>query len=91
MIEYDHKTLRDRWARTESRLARTLVGWPARVTPVAGSGYAAFYSSDWTMYNLKLCSANSIKNIGAAAVEALKIAACVAELLYFGNLRTQHR
>ena len=33
---YDHKTLRDRWARTESRLARTLVVWPARLTPDRG-------------------------------------------------------
>ena len=32
LFEYDQKTLGDRWARTESLMARTKTGWPARVT-----------------------------------------------------------
>ena len=38
MFVDDQKTLGDRWARTENRSARTLVVWPARVTP--GSDFA---------------------------------------------------
>ena len=41
-----------RLARTESRLARPKPGWPARVTSLALSFPARFYSSDWTIYDL---------------------------------------
>ena len=37
------------WARTERRLARPKPGWPARVTSLALSFPARFYSSDWTI------------------------------------------
>ena len=40
-----------RLARTESRLARPKPGWPARVTSLALSFPARFYSSDWTICN----------------------------------------
>ena len=42
-VVYDHKTLGDRWARTESRLARTWAVWPARVT--SQRGFAAILAS----------------------------------------------
>ena len=53
MLVYDHKTLGDRWARTESQSACTWVVWPARVTSLRGSAYTRFYSSDWTILTTK--------------------------------------